>query len=155
MLYALYIIAIIVLIATDQFSKFLIVQNIKLSESIELVKGFFNITHVRNYGAGFSIMQNQRFFLTAITIIALIIFTYLLLKSKNNEVLDRVCYLLIIGGALGNLFDRITLGYVIDFLDFYIFGYDFPVFNLADSFLTIGFFILAISIILEGKNAKN
>lgn len=155
MLYALYIVTIVVLVTADQFSKFLIVRNITESSKIVLIKDFFNITYVKNYGAGFSIMQNQRFFLTAITIIALIIFTYLLLKSKNNEVLDRVCYLLIIGGALGNLFDRITLGYVIDFLDFYIFGYDFPVFNLADSFLTIGFFILAISIILEGKNAKN
>lgn len=155
MLYALYIVTIVVLVTADQFSKFLIVRNIAESNKIVLIKDFFNITYVKNYGAGFSIMQNQRLFLTLITIVALIIFTYLLLKSKNNEVLDRVCYLLILGGALGNLFDRIRLGYVVDFLDFYIFGYDFPVFNIADSFLTIGFFVLAISIILESRNAKN
>lgn len=156
MLYALYLLAIIVLVTIDQFSKYLITQNLFDGvKEIVLIKDFFNITNVKNYGAGFSILQNQTIFLIVVTFVALGFVTYLLLKSKNSESLNRVCYILIIGGALGNLIDRLTLGYVIDFLDFYIFGYDFPVFNLADSFLTIGCILLIISILLENRRAKN
>ena len=156
MLYALYLLAIVVLVSIDQFSKYLITQNLFDGvKEIKLIDNFFYITNVKNYGAGFSILQNQRIFLIIITIIAIIFVAYLLIKSKNSESLNRVCYILIIGGAIGNLIDRITLGYVVDFLDFYIFGYDFPVFNLADCFLTVGCFLLIISILLETKRVKN
>lgn len=155
MLYALYILAIVVLVAADQFSKFLIVKNIAELSSIDLIDNFFKITYIKNFGAGFSILQNQTIFLVVITVIALCVVTYLLIKSKNSESLNRICYLLIIGGAIGNLIDRFSYGYVVDFLDFYIFGYNFPVFNLADSFITIGCFLLIISIILENKRGKN
>lgn len=155
MLYALYILAIVVLVAADQFSKFLIVKNIAELTSIDLIDNFFKITYIKNFGAGFSILQNQTIFLVVITVIALCVVTYLLIKSKNSESLNRICYLLIIGGAIGNLIDRFSYGYVVDFLDFYIFGYNFPVFNLADSFITIGCFLLIISIILENKRGKN
>lgn len=156
MLYALYLLAIVVLVSIDQFSKYLITQNLFDGvKEIKLIDNFFYITNVKNYGAGFSILQNQKIFLIIVTIIAIIFVAYLLVKSKNSESLNRVCYILIIGGAIGNLIDRITLGYVIDFLDFYIFGYDFPVFNLADCFLTVGCFLLIISILLETKRVKN
>lgn len=156
MLYALYLLAIVVLVAIDQFSKYLITQNLfEGVKEIVLIKDFFNVTYVKNFGAGFSILQNQTIFLIVVTIIAIGFVSYLLIKSKNSESFNRVCYILIIGGAIGNLIDRLTLGYVIDFLDFYIFGYDFPVFNLADSFLTIGCILLILSILLENKRAKN
>ena len=155
MLYTLYLLTIVVLVTADQFSKFLIVKNFVENEKIVLIKNFFNITYIKNYGAGFSILQNQTIFLVVVTIAAIGFVTYLLIKSKNNEAFNRICYLLIIGGAIGNLIDRLTLGYVIDFLDFYIFGYDFPVFNIADSFLTIGCILLIISILLESKRGKN
>lgn len=155
MLYALYLLTVVVLVAADQFSKYIVVENIAENSNIVLIKDFFNLTYVKNYGAGFSILQNQKIFLIVIAIIAIVVVTYLLIKSSNSEVLNRICYLLIIGGTLGNLFDRIRFSYVIDFLDFYIFGYDFPVFNIADSFLTIGCFLLIVSILLEGRNAKN
>ena len=155
MLYTLYLLTIVVLVTADQFSKFLIVKNFVENEKIVLIKNFFNITYIKNYGAGFSILQNQTIFLVVVTIAAIGFVTYLLIKSKNNEAFNRVCYLLIIGGAIGNLIDRLTLGYVIDFLDFYIFEYDFPVFNIADSFLTIGCILLIISILLESKRGKN
>lgn len=155
MLYVLYLLTIVVLVSADQFSKFLIAKNIIENKQIILIKNFFNITYVKNFGAGFSILQNQTIFLVVITIIAIVFVTYLLIKSKNNEAFNRVCYLLIIGGAIGNLIDRLTLGYVVDFLDFYIFTYDFPVFNLADCFLTVGCFLLIISILLENKRGKN
>lgn len=155
MLFVLYLLTIVVLVSADQFSKFLVVKNISESQQIELIDNFFNLTYVKNYGAGFSILQNQRIFLIVVSFAAVILMTYLLKKSKSNETLNRICYLLIIGGAIGNIIDRIKLGYVIDFLDFYIFSYNFPVFNFADSCLTIGCFVLIISILLESKNAKH
>lgn len=153
MIYALYLLTIIVLVSADQFTKFLITSNFK--EKIVLVKDFFYINYVKNYGAGFSILQNQKYFLIAISLIAIVIIGYLLVTAKKKESLNKICYLLIIGGSIGNLIDRLSLGYVIDFLDFFIFGYDFPVFNLADCYITIGCFLLIISILLESKNAKN
>lgn len=155
MLYCLYILAIVVIVSTDQFSKFLIVKNIAENESITLIKNFFNITYVKNYGAGFSILQNQRIFLIIVGFVAICIVAYLLYKSNHKETLNRAAYLLIIGGTIGNLIDRLRFGYVVDFLDFYIFGYDFPVFNIADSFLTIGCFMIIISVILDAKHGKN
>lgn len=153
MIYALYLLTVIVLVSADQFTKFLITANFK--EKIVLVKDFFYINYVKNYGAGFSILQNQKYFLIAISLIAVVIIGYLLVTAKKKESLNKICYLLIIGGSIGNLIDRLSLGYVIDFLDFFIFGYDFPVFNLADCYITVGCFLLIISILLESKNAKN
>ena len=153
MIYALYLLTVIVLVSADQFTKFLITANFK--EKIVLVKNFFYINYVKNYGAGFSILQNQKYFLIAISLIAVVIIGYLLVTAKKKESLNKICYLLIIGGSIGNLIDRLSLGYVIDFLDFFIFGYDFPVFNLADCYITVGCFLLIISILLESKNAKN
>lgn len=153
MYYLFYLIFIIILVIFDQVSKFYIINNYNLSTKNVVIDGFFNITHVRNYGAGFSIMQNQRLFLVLVSACAIILFTYLLIKEKNK--FNIFTYLLIISGSIGNLIDRCRLGYVIDFLDFYIFGYDFPVFNIADCFITIGCFLLIINIFLEEKNAKN
>ena len=155
MLYALYLLTIIVLVTADQFSKFLIVQNIELNTPIKIIDNFFSITYVQNFGAGFSILQNQTTFLLVVGLLAVGAVSYLLIKSTNKETLNRICYLLIIGGTIGNLIDRFKLGYVVDFLDFVIFYYDFPVFNIADSFITIGCFLLIISIMLESRNAKN
>lgn len=155
MLYVLYLLAVVVLVSADQFSKFLITKNFIENASTVLIKNFFNITYVKNFGAGFSILQNQTIFLVVVTVAAIAFVTYLLIKSKNSESFNRVCYILIIGGAIGNLIDRLTLGYVVDYLDFYIFGYNFPVFNLADCFLTIGCFLLIINILMESKRGKN
>ena len=91
------------------------------------------------------------------TIIVIFLIVYYLLKNKVYWV-EKYSLLLIISGAVGNLIDRIMYGYVIDFLDFIIFGYDFPVFNIADSFITIGAIGLIISILFlnkEGENAGN
>lgn len=140
-------------ISIDQYSKYLITSYLDLYESKTLIDGFFNLTYVQNYGAGFSIMQNAKTTFYIITPICLAIFIYMLIKSKDK--LTRFALLLMIGGTLGNFIDRLKTVYVIDFLDFNIFGWDFPVFNMADSFLTIGVFILIITVILEEKNAKS
>lgn len=153
MVYLIYLFVILFLVGLDQLSKSIIVQTIKLNDYIVVIKDFFNITYVQNRGAGFSILQGQMTFFYIITVIALIVLTYLLLKSKDK--LSKSAYLLMIGGAIGNFIDRIFLGYVVDFLDFYIFGYNYPVFNLADSFLTIGVILMIISVLLEKKDANS
>lgn len=155
MVYFLYILCITILVILDQYVKNLVVMSIDLGKEIVLLDKFFSLTYVRNFGAGFSILQNQKLFLTVLSIVAIVVLSYMLYKAKKNDTLSIISYILIISGALGNLIDRIRLGYVVDFLDFKIFGYDYPVFNLADSFITIGCFILIIMVILESKNAKN
>lgn len=155
MIYGLYILFITIFVLLDQFSKRAVVANIKLNQVIVLIKDFFYLTHVRNYGAGFSILQHATAFLLALTIVSCIVLFYLLITCNRRDLLSIVCYLLIISGAIGNFIDRIRYSYVIDFLDFKIFGYDFPVFNVADCFITIGCFLLIFKLLLEAGHAKN
>ena len=151
----LYLFIIILLTCIDQYSKFVIIQNMDLGEKIVLIENFFSITHVRNYGAGFSILQNATVFLSAVSILAICILIYLLLHEKKLSLVSKTAYLLIISGAAGNLIDRLLKSYVTDFLDFLIFGYDFPVFNIADCFITIGCFMLIGELLWESRNASN
>ncbi|MBQ2657390.1 MAG: signal peptidase II [Erysipelotrichaceae bacterium] len=151
----LYLFIIILLTCIDQYSKFVIIQNMDLGEKIVLIENFFSITHVRNYGAGFSILQNATVFLSAVSILAICILIYMLLHEKKLSLVSKTAYLLIISGALGNLIDRVLKTYVTDFLDFLIFGYDFPVFNIADSFITVGCFLLIGELLWESRSASN
>ncbi|MBR0461365.1 MAG: signal peptidase II [Erysipelotrichaceae bacterium] len=155
MTYVFYLFIVTALAAIDQYTKSLVVTYIGLNESIDLIKGFFSLTHVRNYGAGFSIMQHATLTFYIITPVCLGIFIYLLLKTVKNDYLSKAGLLLMIGGTIGNFIDRIINTYVIDFLDFIIIGWDFPVFNFADCCLTIGVFLYIIAVFLEYKNAKN
>ena len=150
-----YILACIVFIGLDQFSKFEVVRFIKYNTKIEIIKDFFNLTNVRNFGAGFSILQNQRLFLIVVPIIVVLVLFYLLYTERHKRKITSISYILIISGAIGNLIDRVRLSYVVDFLDFNIFGYDFPVFNLADCFITVGCFLLIIDNLLGANNGKN
>lgn len=143
------------LVCIDQYSKLVVNAYISYGDKLEIIPKFFYLTNVRNTGAAWSMFEGQQLLFIAITIVAIIFFIYLLYKERNKALLTRICYLLIISGAIGNLIDRVTNSYVVDFLDFYIFGYDFPVFNVADMFLTIGVIILIITILLENKHAKN
>lgn len=150
-----YLFIIAFLVAADQFSKQVIVTYLPLNDKRELISNFFYLTNVRNNGAAWSMLEGKQLLFIIITIGAVLLFSYLLFKKNNITKLEKISYLLIIGGAIGNLIDRVINNYVIDFLDFYIFGYDFPVFNLADCFLTVGVFLYIIAAILESKSAKH
>lgn len=155
MLYLVYLFVVISLVAIDQYSKSLVVTYIGLNDAKTIIPGFFKLNYVQNFGAGFSILQNSRTIFLIITPICIVAFVYLLLKVKKGDVLSKVALLLMIGGTIGNFIDRIVTVYVVDFLDFIIFGYDFPVFNFADMCLTVGVFLYIITLFLETKNAKN
>lgn len=147
MLFLLYFLVVFSLVGLDQFTKYLIVSHYDVGQFTEVIEGFFNIRYVRNYGAGFSILQNQRIFLTMISLLCVIALSYLLYTSKKTEKLQRFCYLLIISGSLGNLIDRIRLTYVVDFLDFILIGWDYPVFNFADICICVGCVLLMLTVL--------
>ena len=155
MKFILYCLVILAELSIDQYSKFVIVRDFSLHQSIEIIKDFFSITYVQNFGAGFSILQNAKIFLSVVSISVIVMLTYYFFENKKKDYLYKTAYLLIIGGALGNLVDRLKQDFVVDFLDFKIFAYDFPVFNFADCFITVGCFILITAILLEQKHAKN
>jgi len=143
----------IILFIVDQISKILAVKLIDINHSIEVIKNFFYLTYTHNTGAAFSILTGQRLFLILIAVAILIILFNYIRKNKVKEKIEILSFSLIIGGSLGNLIDRIVRGFVIDFIDIKIFGYNFPVFNIADTFIVIGVFLLLIETIRkEHKN---
>ena len=147
------ILFVIILFIVDIISKVLIENNLELYESIDIIKGFFNITYVRNTGAAWSIMEGKMMFFYIITIIGLVFMYYLYKNARDNNI-EKYAVLMMVAGTLGNLFDRVLYQYVRDFLDFIIFGYDFPVFNFADTFLCCGVFIYIIKVLYDEYNLK-
>lgn len=131
------VIIVLLVLALDQLSKFILNANLALNESIPLVKGVFSLTLIHNRGAAFGIFKNQVYIFIFISVIAIAL-VYSMLKNNKSDKLYSLSLNLILAGALGNLFDRVFLGYVIDFLDFHI----WPVFNIADSAITCGTLIL-------------
>lgn len=150
--YLIYLFIVVSLVSLDQYTKSIILNYFELYQSKTIIDGFFSLTYVQNFGAGFSIMQNARTTFLIITPICLVGFTYLFIKS--NDKLSKTALLLMISGTIGNFIDRIVRIYVVDFLDFIIFGWDFPIFNVADIFLTVGVCLYIIVLIKEEKDAK-
>ncbi len=148
-----YIIAFLFFII-DLISKLLISNLLELGKSIKIINNFFYITHVRNFGAAWSILEDQRILLLIISVIVLFLINKFMNKEELSK-LENISYGMIIGGIIGNLFDRIIYSYVIDFIDFRIFGYNYPVFNLADTFIVIGIIIMAIITIRKEYHERN
>jgi len=138
-------------ILADQLTKSWAVNVLKDGSSIKVIGNFLRFTYAENRGAAFSILQNQRWFFIVVTIVMLIVLAYIFFRTKNINKLSRLSIAMIAGGAIGNFIDRLMLGYVIDFIDVR-FGsfYNFPIFNIADSFVVCGT-ILMIFLILFNK----
>jgi signal peptidase II len=142
---------ILAVVALDQITKYAIEARLSLGQSIELIKGFFSLTYARNTGAAWSILSGQMTFFYIISTIALIVMTYFLWKTDKKETLQRFALALLIAGTIGNFIDRLMFQYVRDFLDFIIFGYDFPIFNVADISLNVAIGLLILEAFLEGR----
>lgn len=136
----------------DQITKALAVSNLA-DGSIEVIRDFFYWTLTFNSGAAWSSFDGQKYFLIAVSSIASIGMMIYFFRVKNNY--EKIALAMLITGALGNLYDRIFCnGLVTDFINFYIFGYDFPVFNVADIFVTLGAILLGITFIMNEIKEK-
>jgi len=138
-----YFLIMIALVALDQATKHIIARTVDLYESVTVIPGFFNITRIHNKGAifgSFSQANNKLVFalLTAASLAALALVIYYFFKTPAGDKLMKVALTMIMAGALGNQFDRLIRGHVIDFLDFYVGKAHWPFFNAADSCITIG-----------------
>lgn len=137
-------------IISDQLTKLWAVNVLKDGSSIKIIGNFLRFTYAENKGAAFSILQNQRWFFVIITTVMLIVLAYIFFKTKNLNKLSKLSIVMISGGAIGNFIDRLMLGYVIDFIDVR-FGnfYNFPIFNIADSFVVCGTILMMILILFN------
>lgn len=142
-------------IIIDQIIKVIITTNVEFAHSINVINNFFRITYLQNTGAAWSILSGNRIFLIMITLIALGIIYYFFIKNKKLKNYESILYGILLGGILGNLIDRVRFGYVIDYLDFNIFSYHYPVFNFADICIVISIIIIAIISLKEDKNGNN
>lgn len=140
------VIAAVVVIA-DQLSK-LLIQNVTSLQDVEIIRDFFYLTYVKNTGAAWSLFSDMTGVLTLISAVAVGVMLWYIITKKPKG-LTLVAVALMAGGAAGNMIDRLFLQYVRDFLHFYIFGYDFPVFNIADIALCVGVGLLLLSAFLE------
>jgi signal peptidase II len=148
---ARYFLAALGLVVLDQATKALVARTVPLYESVPVVKGFFNITRIHNKGAifgTFSQTDNTLVFalLTAASLAALAFVVYYFFKTPDSDKLMKVSLTLIMAGALGNQFDRLVRGHVIDFLDFYVGRAHWPFFNVADSCITIGACLMLVTL---------
>ena len=146
-----YLIITFIFFMIDLVSKQILSRVLELGKSIKVIKNFLYITLCHNDGAAFSILRDKQILLIIITLIALF-FIYKYMNKQDLSKYDSFAFSMIVGGILGNLLDRIIYNYVIDFIDFKIFGYDFPVFNFADCFIVIGVTLLMIKSIKESIN---
>ncbi|WP_218057621.1 signal peptidase II [Gilliamella sp. Bif1-4] len=128
---------VIIVFIIDIASKFWIINNFSLFESVNFLP-FFSITYVRNIGAAFSIFEGQRMMLTAIALIICAVIVRMLYRNNRQQKLENLSLSMILGGALGNLFDRLYHGFVIDFLDVNFGNWHYPTFNIADCAICVG-----------------
>ena len=145
------LITVISIVLFDRLSKNLFSEILSLGESLPIIRNFLHMTLVHNTGIAFGLFKDQGVVFIIIPVIAIILLAYnIYYYRQNNEKLSRlyiVAFSMILGGAIGNLIDRIYCGYVIDFIDFRV----WPVFNIADSAITIGAIIIAINFIPSSK----
>jgi signal peptidase II len=146
-LYPIFIVAAV--IALDQIIKNILVKALA-NGSITVIKNFFHLVYVENYGIAFGMFKNKTLFFIITQCIISVLIAFVIYKFHNKSISVTICLSLILGGAIGNLIDRIRLGYVIDFFSFNIFP---PVFNIADSAIVVGAILLSL-ILVFNKDIK-
>jgi signal peptidase II len=155
---ALYLLIVLIIVVLDRWTKHLVTQRIRLYAHIQVIPGFFRLTHTENTGAAFSLFADSTApwktgLLVGFSVIALIVVSALLWKNNHAHIATGVGLSLIMGGALGNLWDRLARGRVVDFLLVYVKQYQWPVFNLADSAIVVGAGLLIVEILFHKSDA--
>lgn len=154
-MYKYYGIAVIVVLL-DQWTKWLVVKNMEIADRIVVWDPWFAILSHRNQGAAWGILQGRMWFFTIVTLIVVAGIIYYFHKEAKGKTLYAVSLMILLGGALGNFIDRIFRGEVVDFIDVLIpiINYDFPIFNIADSALTISVIMLILAMLKEEMDEK-
>ena len=148
----IYYILAAIIVAVDQFTKFLTVQNIDLYEIVEVIPNILSWMYIQNDGAAWSILEGQMWFFYIITVIVIGVVIYYLQKYGKNSRLFSVALALILAGSIGNFIDRIRFEYVIDMVRLEVIN--FPIFNVADMSLSIGVFLMIIFVFIDERNEK-
>ncbi|MBE7010732.1 MAG: signal peptidase II [Ruminococcaceae bacterium] len=147
----LYSLGVVLLAIIDQLSKWAVLRFVKPTDTIPLIQSVFHLTYCENRGAAFGILQGRFGFLSIITVAVIVVATIYMIKKRPQGFVMNASITLLIGGALGNLIDRVCRGYVIDFLDFRLIH--FPIFNLADCFVVCGAILLIIYVLFIEEHA--
>jgi signal peptidase II len=155
---AFYLLIALVVVLLDRWTKHIVAKRISLYSHIQVIPGFFSLTHTENTGAAFSLFADSNAhwktaMLIVFSMIALIVVSVLLWKNHHAHVATGIGLSLIMGGAVGNLWDRLARGRVVDFLLFYVKRYQWPVFNLADSAIVVGAGLLVLEILFHKSSA--
>lgn len=144
-------------VVLDQYSKHLVLSSMELYQSIQIT-GFFNLTYVRNYGAAFSFLHDasgwQRWFFTAIALVVSVVILRWLKGTDKSQVMLPIAFCLILGGAIGNVYDRLAYGFVVDFIDVYYKQSHWPAFNVADSAIFLGAILLIVDMFKNKENRQ-
>jgi signal peptidase II len=143
-----------IIVLLDQFTKALIIDHISFNQTIPVMRGFFNITHIHNPGGAFGLMADlspalRSIIFLFISSLAVGLIFYFYKKTPSNYPWLAAAFALIFGGAIGNLIDRLRFGFVIDFLDFYIGNLHWPAFNVADSAISVGIGIFVFHLLFK------
>jgi len=155
--HVIFLITLLLVVGLDQISKIYVSSVMSLHASHPVIDGFFNITYVRNPGAAFGFLANaapmfRSLFLIVVSAAAIVMILWFLAKNKSAGMFLTFALSLILGGAVGNLLDRIRFGSVVDFLDFYIASWHWPAFNVADSAISVGAVLLIVEMFGRKKS---
>jgi signal peptidase II len=151
---ALHFLLALLIVLLDRWTKRMVASRIAMYRQIQIIPGFFRLTHTENTGAAFSLFADspshwKTALLIGFSLLAMVIVTILLWRQTRALTITSVALSLILGGAVGNLWDRVASGRVVDFLLFYVKRYEWPVFNLADSAIVVGAGLLVLEILLH------
>jgi signal peptidase II len=155
----LYLLIAMIVVVIDRWTKHAVARRISLYAHIQVIPGFFRLTHTENTGAAFSMFADspspwKTVMLVTFSVIALVVVSVLLWKNNPAHIVTGIGLSLIMGGALGNLWDRLRSGRVVDFLLFYVKRYEWPVFNLADSAIVVGAGLLVLEILFHKSGGQ-
>lgn len=139
------VLTVILVLLLDQITKYIVFAYDSLN--IQVIKNFFYIGQVKNTGAAWGILSGNMWIFYVVTLVAIVFILNVYRKSEHREWYFKTALMLILAGAIGNFIDRLAFNYVRDFLDFHIFGYDFPLFNIADSALVVGVMLVILYVI--------
>ena len=149
----LYLVAFLVIVIGDQVTKIIVDHTLSLGGSYAIIDNFFYFTYAHNTGAAWGMLAGKISLFLIVSVVAAIGIIYYFMKSESYQKLTRFGLVLVFAGLIGNLIDRLAFGYVRDFIDFIIFGYNFPIFNVADMAITIGMALVILEIGIEEYKA--